>query len=210
MISSNRIRRPRLGWASVAALALTAPVPAFAAPAPAQLTATFKDRDHPHFDPGARPPACTINFADIADARSSPDIVGVIDRRAVHAPEDVQAWMKAVLGGLVARGVGVRFEPGAAAAPDMPSARFTLQTAWIQSTVVTYSANVVVHLQAENAAGAKIDNSIRGRVARTAYWSGGRDTLQSAVDGAFADALDKMAVELKGLCGGSAVTPAAA
>jgi hypothetical protein len=192
--------RPRHGWAWLVAFGLALPVPAAAAPAPAQLTATFKDRDGPHIDAGARPPACTINFAEIADARSSPDIVGVIDRRAVHAPEDVQTWMKAVLGGLVARGVGVRFEPGAAPAPAAPSAHFTLQTAWIQSTVVTYSANVVVHLQAENAVGAKIDSSIRGRVARTAYWSGGRDTLQSAVDGAFADALDKMAVELKGLC----------
>jgi hypothetical protein len=193
-------RRPLHGWACLAAFGLAAPVSASAAPAPARLTATFKDRDGPRVDPGARLPACTINFADIADSRSSPDIVGVIDRRAIHAPDDFQAWMKAVLGGLFARGVGIRFEPGAPAAPELPSARFTLQTAWIQSTVVTYSANVVIRLEAENIAGAKIDDSIRGRVARTAYWSGGRDTFQSAVDGAFADALDKMAVELKTIC----------
>ena len=55
---------------------------------------------------------------------------------------------------------------------------------------------MVVKLRVEGQA----DRSYRGRVARTAYWSGGTDTLQSAVDGAFADALDEMAVDLKGMC----------
>jgi hypothetical protein len=162
--------------------------PAFAAPKPAQLTATFNERDPPK----EKASGCKVNF-EIVDERRSPDLVGVIDRRAVRAPADVQAWMRAVLGGLTGRGVDVEF----AAAPSTKSARFTLQTAWIQSTVSTYSASVVVRLQAE---GTALDRSYRGRVARTAYWSGGTGTLQSAVDGAFADALDEMAADLKVLC----------
>lgn len=191
------------GWlrracASLVVLGLAAASPASAAPKPAQLTPTFKDRDASRADARRTPFGCTIHFAEIVDGRRSPEMVGVIERRAVRAPTDVQAWMRAVLGGLAARGVNPRFD--AAAAPGVPSARFTLQTAWIQSTVVTYSASVVVRLRVEGAAGSAIDRSYRGRVARTAYWSGGVDTLQSAVDGAFADALNKMAVDLKSLC----------
>lgn len=197
--ASLRPGRPGRAGAWLAAVGLAAASPAFAAPQPAQLTATFKDRDGPKGETEAKAPACTVNFAEIVDERRSPELVGVIERRAVRAPADVQAWMRAVLGGLAARGVNAKFE--AAAAPGTPSARFTLQTAWIQSTVVTYSASVVVRLQAEGAAGGAIDKSYRGRVARTAYWSGGTGTLQSAVDGAFADALDAMAVDLKAVCG---------
>ena len=185
----------RRACVSLAAAALAAS-PGVAAPKPAQLTPTFKDRDAPAAGTKAKTPACTVNF-EIVDERRSPDMVGVIERRAVRAPADVQAWMRAVLGGLTGRGVDVRF---AAAEPGTRSARFTLQTAWIQSTVVTYSASVVVRLQAQGPAGSAVDRSYRGRVARTAYWSGGTGTLQSAVDGAFADALDEMAVDLKTLC----------
>lgn len=195
MRSPYPMRRLRLGCAWLLVANFAALSPALAAPKPAQLTATFKDRDAPN----GKPSGCTVNFAEIVDERRSPEMVGVIERRAVRAPADVQAWMRAVLGGLPARGVDVRFD--AAAAPGTTPARFTLQTAWIQSTVVTYSASVVVRLQAEGAAGGAIDKSYRGRVARTAYWSGGTGTLQSAVDGAFADALDAMAVDLKAVCG---------
>lgn len=195
----NAMRRPPSACRWLALVCLAAAAPAFAAPKPAQLTASFKDRDAPRGEVPARTPGCTVNFTEIVDERRSPEMVGVIERRAVRAPADVQTWMRAVLGGLAARGVDARFD--AAAAPGASSARFTLQTAWIQSTVVTYSASVVVRLQAEGSAGSPIDRSYRGRVVRTAYWSGGVGTLQSAVDGAFADALDSMAVDLKALCG---------
>jgi hypothetical protein len=198
MRTPRQMRRTGRACLALLGVAGAATSPALAAPQPAQLTATFKDRDASRADARGVPFGCTISFAEIVDERSSPALVGVIERRAVRAPTDVQAWMRAVLGGLAARGVTARFD--AAPAPGIPSARFTLQTAWIQSTVVTYSASVVVRLQAQGAAGSAIDRSYRGRVARTAYWSGGTGTLQSAVDGAFADALDKMAVDLKAMC----------
>jgi hypothetical protein len=188
----------RFVLASAAALAAAAP--ALAAPKPAQLTPTFKGAGAPVEPAGEKKRLCAVNFAEIVDQRRSPDVMGVIDRRAVLAPKDFQTWMKAVLGGLTARGVTARFEPDAAATPPIPSARLALQIASIQSTVVTYSASVVVKLKAEGPAGEALDRSYRGRVARTAYWGGGTDKLQSAVDGAFADALDAMAVDLKALC----------
>lgn len=194
MPGSGPMHRSRLAHMLMLAAGLAAAAPAIAAPQPAQLTPTFKDRDHPN-GAGGKVPACSVRFAEIVDARRSPDVLGVIDRRAVLAPKDFQAWMKAVLGGLAARGVTARFDPDPAA-PNLPSARLALQIASIQSTVVTYSASVVVKLQVDGEA----ERTYRGRVARTAYWSGGTDTLQSAVDGAFADALDEMAVDLKAMC----------
>ena len=175
----------------ILAASFAAVAPAAAAPKPAQLTPTFDERSPPN----RANPACAVRF-EIVDGRRSPEVLGVIDRRAVLAPKDFQAWMKAVLAGLTARGVTARLEPDAAA--DIPSARLILQIASIQSTVVTYSASVVLKLELEGQA--PLDRSYRGRVARTGYWGTGTDTFQSAIDGAFADALDEMAEDLKVLC----------
>ncbi len=174
--------------------------PASAKRTPAQLTPTFKDRTPVEIgDKEAKLSPCTVNFAEIRDERRSPDLVGVVERRAVRAPADTQSWMRAVLSGLNARGVNVRFHSSAAEA-GMSMAKLSLQTAWIASTEVTYSANVVVKLEAHGQAGRTIDHTYRGRASRTAYWSGGVDTLQSAIDGAFSDALDAMAADLRKMC----------
>jgi hypothetical protein len=174
--------------------------PAIAKRTQAQLAATFKDRTSLTIRESGAVPSCIVTFTDIIDERKSPEIVGVVGQRGVLAPKDVGAWLQAVLGGLAARGIRPVFTQEDAGA-GAPVARFTLQTAWIASTEVTYSANVVVQLKARSAAGRSIDQTYRGRVSRTAYWSGGIDTLQSAMDGAFANALDVMASDLSSLCG---------
>ena len=179
----------------IAGIALVAP--ASAQRTPAQLTPTFKDRDRP--DGGQKTDStCSVGFAEIVDERRSPELVGVIGKRSVLAPADSQSWMRAVLRGLNARGVKALFD--AAGRPGGPTARFVLKTAWVAESVDTYSAVVVVTVQAQGADGRAVDRTYRGRVARTAYWSGGVDTMQSAVDGAFADALDAIAADLKPLC----------
>jgi hypothetical protein len=173
---------------------LAAASPAAAKRAPAQLTATFKD---PQVLEGPAPaPSCMVNFIELVDERRSPRLVGVIGQRAVLAPADTQKWMRAVLSGLANRGVAARF--GENPQGGSPTARFRLQTAWIDSKVETYSANVVVKIEAQGAT--RIEQSYRGRVSRTSYWSGGSDTMQRAVDGAFASALDAMSADLKRLC----------
>jgi hypothetical protein len=198
-----RLSRARaIGWGCAGLLLaqLASAPPAAAKRTQAQLTATFKDRDFPA-TAGAKPaPACTARFTDIVDIRRSPEMAGVIGQRGVLAPQDVQAWLRAVLGGLNARGVKPDFGADATVENSAPTVSFTLQTAWIASTTVTYSASVVIQLKAHGAAGQSLDKSYRGNVSRTAYWSGGVDTLQSAIDGAFADALDAMAVDLRTLC----------
>ena len=180
------------------------PSPASARRTQAQLTATFKDRaddSAPHASPG---PACTIAFTRISDERRSPEMAGVIGQRGVLAPVDVDMWLRAVLGGLTPRGIRPVFGSDAAAEATAPTATFALQTAWISSTDVTYTGAVAIHLTAQGAGETVIDKIYRGRATRTAYWSGGVDTLQSAMDGAFADALDAMAIDLGKACDGPA------
>jgi uncharacterized lipoprotein YajG len=181
-------------YLAIAAVGLISGPGAFAR-TQAQLTATFKDRDRP---PGSAtvPATCQVAFIEIVDARRSPEIVGVIYGRGVLAPKDTRAWLEAVLGGLEARGVHAVFSNGGPA-----TASFTLQTAAIDSSPVTYSANVVIQVKAKGVEGRALEKVYRGRVSRTAYWSSGQDTMQSAVDGAFANALDAIALDLRAICG---------
>lgn len=191
------IRRTPFG-AGCAASALLALAPAGAAhaKAPFQLTATYQEQD-PVAEAAAG--ACTAAFVETIDERRSPETVGVIGKRAVLAPKDSAHWMRAVLSGLGARGVAVRFD-AADAATGAVTAKFRLQTAWIAENVSTYDANVVVKLEAQGPSGGTIDQRYRGRASRGIYWGGGGSVMQNAIDGAFAKALDQIAGDLKRLC----------
>jgi hypothetical protein len=188
-------RRP-IGGAIAVCLAIA--MPAEARLLPAELTASFTDRDAQNATPAKSPaPACAIAFT-LADERSSPQLAGVIGKRAVKAPADGGAWLRAVLAGFPRRGIAPQSD---AAQGHAPSVRLALRTAWIDSSVETYNATVVIAVHGEASDAAPVDRTYRGRASRTAYWSGGVDTLQSAIDGAFANALDQMAIDLKPLCG---------
>jgi hypothetical protein len=184
--------------AGLFAVALLA-APASARVLPAQLTASVKDRDRKDAGTPPVPIACAVQFAELGDQRHSPELAGVISGRQVVAPQDVQAWLQAVLGGLVVRGLTPRF--GAAGGDTtLPTARLDLKLAWVSELPMTFSGNVVVHLTARSPSGEVIDKDYRGRATRTAGWSMGVDTMQSAIDGAFADALDAIAPDLTKLC----------
>ncbi len=199
MPSRRRYRAARaLDILATASLALAAP--AGATKEPAVLTPTFADRDLRQAAGWKPPPSvCTVNFVEITDGRRSRDLVGVIGKRAVQAPRDTQTWLRAVLSGLGARGITARFDAATGDAAT-PVAKFGLQMAAINDSVETYTANVLVSIDATGSKGRTLSRTYRGRAARTAYWSGGVDTLQSVMDGAFANALNAMAPDLKQLC----------
>jgi hypothetical protein len=187
-----------------AAVVLPATALLIAAPAPARvlpalLKASFKDRDRNGSGKPPAPLACTVQFTELNDRRRAPELAGVINRRPVVPPQDVQAWLQAVLGGLAVRGVPARFGP-VAGDPTAPTARLDLKLAWVSELPGTYAGNVSVHLAARAPGGTTIDKDYRGRATRTAGWSGGVDTMQSAIDGAFADALNAIAPDLTKLC----------
>jgi hypothetical protein len=97
------------------------------------------------------------------------------------------------------RGVPAQFGPVEGGAGG-PTATLGLKLAWVSELPMTFSGNVLVHLTAGSSSGGRIDKDYRGRAIRTAGWSYGVDTMQSAIDGAFADALNQMAPELTRLC----------
>jgi uncharacterized lipoprotein YajG len=166
------------------------------AKSPIQLTATFEEQGRAAAkDAGS----CTAVFVETLDERRSPETTGVIGKRAILAPKDSTRWMRAVLSGLPARGVAVRF---AAAEKSEVAATFRFRTAWIDENPSTYDANVVVMLEAKAPSGSALTQSYRGRASRGTYFSGGGDVMQKAIDGAFAKALDQMATDLKRLCAG--------
>ena len=184
----------------LAAVLAVAPAGPADAKAPVQLTATFEEQEPV---PEAAAGTCTAAFVETIDERRSPETVGVIGKRAVLAPKDATHWMRAVLSGLGARGVAVRFD-ATDGAPGAITAKFRLQTAWIAENVSTYDANVVVKVEAEGPSGGTLDQSYRGRASRGIYWGGGGGVMQRAIDGAFAKALDRMAIDLKRLCAAQA------
>jgi hypothetical protein len=188
------------GWAALLVTQVIGTSPAWSKRTQAQLAAAFEDRGASAPRTAEDPRNCIVSFVDMTDERTSPEIVGVINRRGVLAPQDKQTWFHAVLRGLESRGVLPVFGPGTNAVPTTVTAHFKLRTAWISNAADAYNSNVVVHLNARGSASQSLDQDYRGRSTRTAYWSGGVDTLQSAIDGAFADALNTMAIDLKRLC----------
>jgi hypothetical protein len=142
-----------------------------------------------------------VEFTEIVDERRSPELMGVVDQRAVRAPPDATAWMREILSALGTRGLSVHLD---AAPPDPRSppitAKFRLQTAWLASTGATYNANAVMTLEAHTPEGRTFTQTYRGRTVHTTYWSAGTDTLQGAMTSAFAKALDAMSTDLRALC----------
>ncbi len=184
--------------APLCCLILAAPV--FAKKAPAILTPTFRDRAHPGVIDEKKTPLCPINFIEIADARTSPQLVGVVDQRAVQAPTDTRAWLRAVLNGLRARGIRPLYDGDVSSAATVPAIKFSLGTAWIGQSAGGYNGNVVISLTSTGTGSGAFSKVYRGRVTRTDYWSSGDDRMQSTIDGAFANALDLIAVDLKLMC----------
>ncbi len=194
----------RFATAGLGALACAAGLglaaPAMAAPQPLVLAPTFTDVDVEDDDTPAKTPlACKVTFTGLADARRDPVSVGTLGNRAIRSPADTQAWMRAVLGGLPRRGVAPQFVAPDAPAPDGPAAKFTLRMVWVDYVAVDLSANVVVSVDATADNGRTLHQTYRGRVARM-NWASTTSEIQSAVNTAFADVLDKMAPDLKSLC----------
>lgn len=145
--------------------------------------------------------ACTVKIVELKDARTSPEMFGVVDGRAIYAPKDIPKWLRSIVDGLKPRGVTPRFDDAGEAAPAMLEARVTLQTAWLSNVRGNITSTAVLHVQARNPAGATIDKPYRGSVARILWWSKPAEA-QEGIDDALSRALDAAAVDMRQLCTG--------
>lgn len=141
---------------------------------------------------------CTVQIVRMTDARRAPDVLGVVSGRAVKSPDNTQAWLQAILGGLGGRGLKISFAsdapPGGAVVADV-----SLRSAWLTSTVTNKTANVVLHIRADRPGADPIDRDYRGAVS-VMNWASTTDELQRLVDAAFGGALDNMAIDFRQMC----------
>jgi hypothetical protein len=183
--------------------ALASLIAGCAAPPPLKLSESFTD-PHAHAPPPQKKNAagrpCVLVVDRITDARSDPRVLGSVAGRAVHAPADVNAWLRNVLGGFGGRGVQLVYDaiPSGEARPLVGS--LTLKIAWVSELHTDKNATTLWHLQLRRGASTVLDQDFRG--ADTAMnWSSGDGELQRMVDRAFGASLDQMAAEVRGACG---------
>jgi hypothetical protein len=189
-------RSPRpLTWGVLASPALA--LAACAATQPMTVSASFVDST-PHAAMAVAPP-CSIDVVELVDARHAPGTLGVVAGRAVKSPDDTNAWLRSIIGGLRARGVAVDFREPASTPSDAILVRVSLQTAWVTNVWDNGTANVVLHVRAGRGGAATIDRDYRGSLS-TVNWASGVGELQGLVDHAFAKALDAIAADLRPLC----------
>lgn len=197
------------GLTAALALYLSAAMPAAASKPPLVLSPAFTENEGDvTVAPAKGTSVCTVHFTDVTDARRDKLTVGVVYNRSVQSPDDTQAWMRSILGGLARRGVTPEFDTPAAAdgsaaeatpAPAAPTAKFSLQMVWLTGAAIDLSANTVVTIDATGADGHSLQKTYRGAVARM-NWASGSNEMQVAINKAFSDALNKMAPDLAKLC----------
>ncbi len=189
----------KLGIAAAGAICLAAALPAAASKPPVVLSQTFsEDESAVTVAPAKGAPVCTVNFTEVTDARRDKTTAGVVYDRSVQSPQDTQAWMRSILGGLSRRGITPQFDVSSAG-PALPAAKFSLQTVWLSGVGDSLSANVIMAVDAAGPGGQTLSQTYRGRVSKM-NWASGAGEMEKALDDAFSDALNRMAPDLSKLC----------
>ena len=180
-------------------LAMAAPTLAEAQSRPVTLDATYVEPTPPVsvLAKGAAP--CAVHIVEIADARRSPEIIGMVGGKPVLAPPDTMAWLLSVIGGLKGRGITTDFDNPTVESPGIVNARVTLQTAWINAVQISFDQSVVFKVQAKGVDGRSIDRFYRGSASRM-NWASGNGEIKGGINVAFSRALDAIAHDLAGLC----------
>ncbi len=70
---------------------------------------------------------------------------------------------------------------------------------WLRLIATNFSANVVLTIEATAADGRTLHQSYRGETVKI-NWANGSSEMEDSIDRAFADALNKMAPDLRQLC----------
>ncbi len=172
---------------------------AVAAPKPMTLAPVYSDSIRSELDLPKKTPVCAVTVTGLVDNRRSPEMIGVFDGRAVHAPEDRDAWLKSVIGALKSRKIELRFSDDQLPAVSGITAQISLVKAWIANTNSNMSASVVMQLKATTPEGQTLDLPYRGGGSHI-NWASGFGELQRVMDVAIGRSLDAMAADLHKLC----------
>lgn len=128
-------------------------------------------------------------------------MIGVYDGRAIHPPEDRNAWFRSMVAALKSRQIKVQFANEEGEADPSVSADVAITKAWIANTETNMSASIVFRVKMTDASGSTVEQSYRGGASHMSYWSGGPGELQRAFDTSVSRALDAMAGDIHKRCG---------
>jgi hypothetical protein len=173
---------------------------ALAAPKPMVLSAVYDDSVSSDLKLPKNIGFCTLQVANLTDDRRSPEMIGVYFGRAIHAPNDREAWLRSMVQSLKSRKISIEFTDNTAIATKTRPLEVALTKAWIANTESNISANIVFRVRTADAAGVPNEQFYRGGASHMSYWSGGPGELQRAFDTAVSRALDAAAVDMHKLC----------
>ncbi len=117
----------------------------------------------------------------------------------MRAPPDTLLWMQNALRGLEHRGAKVTLPGESYSGEQALEGEVTLKTFWVTEISSNKSGNAVVHVKLTRNSAVVSDKDYRGAKTVT-NWSSGDSELQRLVDNVWADAIDKIAIELVGAC----------
>ncbi len=188
-------RRGALGV--VGFIAISSPL--LAAPKPVVLPSVYQKLVPTNINVSKKAPPCRIVIASIADIRRDQSVIGVLGRKPVYAPDDLDVWRKSIVRDLNSRGFSVAM-PGEAADPSAAAAvDITLDKAWITLTMANLTTNVVFQMKGTTTSGEPIASEARGGIAKI-NWGSGTNEIILAMETAFSRSLDELALELQKHC----------
>jgi hypothetical protein len=194
------VRRSTLVAATAVTSMLACGAAVMAAPKPMVLAPIYDNGVASELKVAKDTKPCTLRILNLIDERRSPEMIGVYFGRAIHAPDDRDAWLRSMIAALKSRKITVEFaEAGTASPVDI-----AVTKAWIANTESNMSASIVFRMKTTDASGAAVEQSYRGGASHMSYWSGGPGELQRAFDTAVSRALDAMAGDMHKSCAAAA------
>jgi hypothetical protein len=178
-------------------------VAALAAPKPMVLTPLYDDSVASDLKLPKDAKNCSLSITQLVDERRSPEMIGVYFGRAIHAPDDRNAWLQSMVTALKSRKIQVEFAAVEARPIGSFRAEIALTKAWIANTESNMSASIVLRVKITDALGAVVEQSYRGGASHMSYWSAGPGELQRAFDTAVSRALDAVAGDIHKNCASS-------
>jgi len=142
---------------------------------------------------------CKLVVDSIADARTDLAILGTVSGRPVHAPTNLDAWLRNVIAGFETRGIQVSFDANPNQDAATLVASMTLRIAWVSELVESKNATALWHMRMRHGDTIFVDRDFRG-ADTVLNWSSGDGELQRMVDRAQGRALDLMAAEVRSTC----------
>ena len=150
--------------------------------------------------PKAVPITCAVGVTELSDIRNDPGMIGVYMNKAVLAPTDRPAWLRALVTGLAERGVlpVLPGDPPVATAPS--DITIVLEKAWITNIFADIGASVSFRVDEHAPGGTVTQMHFRGTRQKFTYWSQAENKFQRAIDLSASQALDAMAEHFHTLC----------